>query len=161
MFGGATFQRDVAFEQATFHGDAWLHGATFQRARQLGPMLVRKSLVLDEAVFHERARIEVAAAAMLCRRARFLAGVQLRVRWAQVVLDDADLAAPSILTGGGPFPDLDEYEDDWALEIGRQRRDHLGEPPARASLRSLITAPPRSLMGCVCADDGCCWLLVC
>jgi hypothetical protein len=60
-------------------------------------MLVRKCLRLDQAVFHERAQIEVAAAAVCCQRTRFLAGVQLRVRWAQVVLDDADLAAPSIL----------------------------------------------------------------
>src|SRR6266511_2074155 len=27
--------------------------------------------------------------------------------------------------------------------------------------RVAVTAPPRSLMGCVCADDGCCWLLLC
>jgi hypothetical protein len=34
--------------------------------------------------------------------------VQLRLRWAQVVLDDADLAAPSILAGVAPFDGLDE-----------------------------------------------------
>jgi hypothetical protein len=34
-----------------------------------------------------------------CRRARFPGGVQFRLRWAHVVLDDTDLAAPSILAG--------------------------------------------------------------
>jgi hypothetical protein len=36
---------------------------------------------------------------MCCRRARFLGGVQFRLRWARVVLDDADFPAPSILAG--------------------------------------------------------------
>jgi uncharacterized protein YjbI with pentapeptide repeats len=119
-FVEACFRRDADFDRAIFHGDAWFNrarvngnayflGATFQHARQLGPMLVRKSLVLDGAIFHKRAQIQVGAAALCCRGTRFLAGVQLQVRWAQVVLDDADLAAPSMLTGvPSPFPDLDE-----------------------------------------------------
>jgi hypothetical protein len=91
----------------TVQGGAAFDGVTFQRARLPGPMLVRNSLWLDQAVFHERARIELAAAAVSCRRARFPAGVQLRVRWAGVVLDDADLAAPAILAGVPAFEDLD------------------------------------------------------
>jgi hypothetical protein len=80
-------------------------------------MLVRKSLILDEAVFHERARVEVAAAAVCCLRTRFPAGVQLRVRWAQVVLDDADLAVRSTLTDAPRF----EYvvERRWAGALQR------------------------------------------
>jgi len=108
VFRWAIFQRDAGFGQATIQYDAVFEEATFQRARQLGPMLVRKGLILDDAVFEERAQIEVSAAACCCRRTRFLAGVQLRMRWAQVVLDDADLAAPSILTGVPAFPDLEE-----------------------------------------------------
>jgi hypothetical protein len=49
---------------------------------------------------------------MCCRRTRFLGGAQLRVRWAQVVLDDADLAAPSILTVGQRVPS-------WMKSAGR------------------------------------------
>jgi hypothetical protein len=93
VFAGATFQHAAWFGRATFQHDARFGGAAFQRARQLGPMLVRKSLRLDQAVFHERAQIEASAAAVCCKRTRFLAGVQLRLRWAQVALDDADLAA--------------------------------------------------------------------
>ena len=140
-FVEACFQRDAEFDRATFHGDAWFNrarvnrdavflGATFQQARRLGPMLVRKGLLLDGAVFHERAHIEVSAAALCCRRTRFPAGVNLRVRWAQVVLDDADLAAPSILTGVPPFPDLNEGR--WARALERL----LPEPRFKPELRS-------------------------
>ena len=138
-FVEACFQRDAEFDRATFHGDAWFNrarvnydadflGATFQQARRLGPMLVRKSLRLDLAVFHQRAQVEVAAAAVCCRRAQFLAGVQLRVRWAQIVLDDADLAAPSILTGALPFQDVDEGR--WARALQRVQATgvHAGQP---------------------------------
>jgi uncharacterized protein YjbI with pentapeptide repeats len=107
-FRAATFRSDTVFEGATFQGSALFDKATFQQTRQLGPMLVRKSLLLREAVFYQRAQVEVAAAALCCQQARFPAGVQLRVRWAQVVLDDADLAAPSVLTGVPRFTDLDE-----------------------------------------------------
>jgi uncharacterized protein YjbI with pentapeptide repeats len=129
-FVEARFQEEADFDRAIFHGDAWFTraranrgayfvGATFHHARQLGPILVRKSLVLDGAVFHERAQIQVAAAAVCCRQARFLAGVQLRARFAEIVLDNADLAAPSLLTGAAGFVGLDE--DRWALEVTRLR----------------------------------------
>jgi uncharacterized protein YjbI with pentapeptide repeats len=107
-FRAATFQSDTVFEGATFRGSALFDKATFQETRQLGPMLVRKSLLLSQAVFYQRAQIEIAAAAVCCQQARFPTGVQLRVRWAQVVLDDADFAAPSILSGVLPFARLDE-----------------------------------------------------
>jgi len=124
----ASFQKETRFYQATFAGEAIFDGAAFagqavfdeaifQRARQLGPMLVRKSLVLDHAVFHERVQVEVSAAVVCCRRARFLAGVQLRVRRAQVALDGTDLAAPSILTGAPPFSGLEEKR--WAQALER------------------------------------------
>jgi hypothetical protein len=140
-FVQAWFQQNAEFDWATFHGDAWFNrvrvnydayflGSTFQRARQLGPMLVRKGLLLDGAVFYERAHIEVSAAALCCRRTRFPAGVNLRVRWAQIVLDDADLAAPSILTGVPHFPDLDEGR--WARGLERL----LPEPRFKPELRS-------------------------
>jgi uncharacterized protein YjbI with pentapeptide repeats len=116
-FVETTFQRDAAFARTIYQGSVRFTGATFQRARQLGPMLVRKGLVLDHAVFHERAQIEASAAVVCCQRARFLAGVQLRLRWAQVVLDDADLAAPSILTGVPEFPGLEEGR--WAQALER------------------------------------------
>jgi hypothetical protein len=55
--------------------------------------------VLDDAQFAQQVRIEVSCAGLCCRRARFPAGVQFLLRWAKVVLDDADFSEPSILTG--------------------------------------------------------------
>jgi len=67
-------------------------------------MLVRKQLTLEQAVFKQRVQIEAGAAAVCCRRTQFPAGVDLRLRFASVVLDDADLAGPSILAGVPPSP---------------------------------------------------------
>jgi uncharacterized protein YjbI with pentapeptide repeats len=140
-FGKATFRGDVAFRgDSLFHGPVFqrgvsFDGATFLQARQLGPILVRKTLVLDGAVFHERAQIEVAAAAVCCQGARFLAGVQLRLRWAHVVLDDADLAAPSILAGVPPFPGPEEGQ--WARAMERLLPQPRFKPELRARPRLL------------------------
>jgi uncharacterized protein YjbI with pentapeptide repeats len=109
-FFEATFGDDVSFTDVRCAGDAWFHTVTFDRARQLGPMVVRRMLILDSAIVRERIKIEISAAALTCRRVRFLAGVQLRVRWAQVVLDEADLAAQSVLTYASPFLGHDEGE---------------------------------------------------
>jgi uncharacterized protein YjbI with pentapeptide repeats len=134
VFNRAVFQQDVDFAHATFQRNAMFREAIFHRAQQLGPLLVRKGLVLDQAVFHERAQVEVSAAAVCCRRTRFLAGVQLRLRWAQVVLDDADIAAPSILAGVPGFPDFDEGR--WAQAVVRLRTtDRVSDRPRLVSLR--------------------------
>ncbi|MFD8087720.1 pentapeptide repeat-containing protein [Kitasatospora sp. NPDC059722] len=109
-FGGATFSGDADFSGATFSGIAPFSGAIFRRTgrferarfehtRQFGPLLAHRGLVLDEAQFMQPVQIEVSAIGLSCRRARFPGGVQFRLRWARVVLDDADFPAPSILTG--------------------------------------------------------------
>ncbi len=116
MFDGATFRRGAWFRKATFH-TAVFKGATFHQAREIGPMLGH-ALQLDQVVFHEHVQIDVAAATVSCRQARFLAGMHLRARWAEVVLDDADLAAPSILASAPPFPGLEE--GNWAHEVDRR-----------------------------------------
>jgi hypothetical protein len=104
----ATFQDRADFGLATFGGNAEFGEAMFEQARQLGPMLVRYQLVLDDATFKQRVQIEASGQALSCERTRFPAGVQFRVRWARVALDDADIAAPSILAGALPFENLDE-----------------------------------------------------
>jgi uncharacterized protein YjbI with pentapeptide repeats len=139
VFDRSTFQRGADFAEATFQRNALFSPATFQRARQLGPLLVRKALQLDKAVFHERAQIEVAAAAVCCQGTRFPAGVQLRVRWAQVVLDDADLAAPSILTGASPFKGLDERHWARALQQVQVTGVHAGQPRLMSVRRADVT----------------------
>jgi uncharacterized protein YjbI with pentapeptide repeats len=115
-FNEATFDGAAQFERATFEDVAGFASATFEQAQQFGPTVVRKQLVLDQAIFKQRVQVEVGAAAVCCRRTQFPAGVQLRLRWASVVLDDADLAGTSILAGAPPFADLDEARFAWAWD---------------------------------------------
>jgi uncharacterized protein YjbI with pentapeptide repeats len=109
-FRGATFEGEARFDQATFGGETGFRNTTFkdsarfdearfEQAREYGPMLVRYRLSLDDATFRQRVLIQANAQTLSCERARFPAGVQFRLRWACVTLDDADLAAPAILVG--------------------------------------------------------------
>ena len=109
-FSRATFTGDARFREATFTGHAWFYEATFKRAaefdgvrfeqaRQFGPLLAYRGLVLDDVQFAQPVQIEVSSTGVCCRRARFPGGAQFRLRWARVVLDDAELAGPSILAG--------------------------------------------------------------
>jgi hypothetical protein len=109
-FNRATFSADAAFDRATFKGtvmfaglsferDASLARASFERARELGPFMVGSGLVLDDCVFMERVRLEVAARVVSARATTFAAGALLRVRWAEIALDDSDFARPSTLSG--------------------------------------------------------------
>jgi Pentapeptide repeats (9 copies) len=119
IFALATFKREAEFPAVSFQAGAWFNGVTiqgdgrfnrasFQHASQFGPLLARQ-LVLDDAVFRTRVELEVTAAAICARRAQFLAGGHMRLRFASVVLDDASFSAPAILAGApAPFLALDE-----------------------------------------------------
>jgi len=138
----ATFTGDAGFGKATFERGARFDGAKFEQARQFGPLLAHQGLVLDEVQFAQPVRIEVSSNAVCCRRARFPGGVQFRLRWACVVLDDTDLAAPSILTG---IPRLSSEESE---ELARQeeqitriwQQELAGEISERPQLVSLRRA---------------------
>jgi uncharacterized protein YjbI with pentapeptide repeats len=132
-FNGATFKDEVVFNGATFKREADFSGATFDKAQQLGPILVRKQLDLDGAVFNQRVRVQAATALVCARRARFPAGMQLQLRQAQILLDDADLAAPSILAGVPPFPSLDEAR--FAVRWARLPNSLLRDRPSLLSAR--------------------------
>jgi uncharacterized protein YjbI with pentapeptide repeats len=98
-FGGATFSGGAGFGEVSFRHRAAFHGARFERARQFGPVLAYRGLDLDGTEFTQAVQIEVSTTGFCCRGARFPVGVQFRLRWARVVLDDADFPEPSILTG--------------------------------------------------------------
>jgi uncharacterized protein YjbI with pentapeptide repeats len=125
VFSRAAFEWDAWFTAATFEAEAYFQEATFETAREFGPVRVRRQLDLDRATFKQRVRIEAAAATLCARRAQFPTGVQLRLRWAQIVLDDADFAAPCILTGVPPSADLDQdrFTRTWRRLPPRQGRD--------------------------------------
>jgi uncharacterized protein YjbI with pentapeptide repeats len=107
-FSGATFRADAGFERAIFEGEARFgkatfeahaefEGATFEGARNLGPILSLQALSLDRTVFKQPVRIEASARALSCLRAQFRSRADLLLRWADVVLDDADFADSSML----------------------------------------------------------------
>jgi uncharacterized protein YjbI with pentapeptide repeats len=98
-FDEATFQGDAEFGTVFFQGNATFAKVTFEQARHIGPLLAYRGLRFDDVQFAQPVQIEASTIGMCCRRARFAGGVQLRLRWARVLLDDADLAAPSILAG--------------------------------------------------------------
>jgi hypothetical protein len=99
VFDEATFQSNATFDEATSQGNAAFDGATFEEARQVGPLLAYRGLQLDDVRFAQPVQIEASTIGVCCRRARFAGGVQFRLRWARVLMDDADLGAPSILAG--------------------------------------------------------------
>jgi len=148
FFAGATFQRSASFAGATFHGDAWFRAAKFEQVRELGPLRARKALVLDHAMFQRAITIGASAAACSCQHTQFAGGVQLRLRWAQVVLDDADLSAPSLLAGVPAFPDLDEGR--WARALARL--NHMQGNGDRGSRPRLVSVHRANVAGLTAAN---------
>jgi uncharacterized protein YjbI with pentapeptide repeats len=147
-FDGATFQIGALFEDVTFQADAEFGGATFwdeavfdrasfKQARRLGPFLAHRGLHLDEVQFMQPVQIEASTIWVCCRRARFAGGAQFRLRWARVVLDDSDLATPSILAGI-PAPISDELvgpEQRIAKAWTRLLAEEISERPRLLSLQ--------------------------
>jgi uncharacterized protein YjbI with pentapeptide repeats len=98
VFNEATFERETRFAGAVFQDRALFKEASFQRPREFGPLLA-KQLILEDAVFGERVQLEATVAKLSAQRAQFPAGVYLRLRYASVDLDDANLAVRAILAG--------------------------------------------------------------
>ncbi len=96
-FARATFARDAEFAGAVFTERAEFAGSRFDEARTLGPILVSEALELDDAVFARHVRIEVSARHASFTGVAFLGGADVFVRWAEVLIDGADFAAPSLL----------------------------------------------------------------
>jgi uncharacterized protein YjbI with pentapeptide repeats len=141
-FDGATFSGKADFNGATFRGEAVFPGARFDQARKFGPLVACSGLVLDDVQFAQPIQIEVSSTSLRCRRARFLGGVQFRLRWACVVLDDADLAAQSILAG---IPHLSNeelagQEEPIARTWRRLLQDEISERPQLVSLQGADVA---------------------
>jgi uncharacterized protein YjbI with pentapeptide repeats len=147
-FVGATFQGRARFEQATFQDEVWLDGASFkhdatfdrasfERAQHLGPLLAYRGLVLDRVQFTRPVQIEAAAIGVCCRGAEFAGGVQFRLRWARVALDDTSFAARCILARIPALADerLAEQEQRIARAWQRLLGDAVSPQPRLLSLR--------------------------
>lgn len=113
-FTGVAFEQNVSFRHALFEsavdldettfGTTVSHsvvfdGARFEKARQLGPFSGRGRVSFEATTFKERVQVQVGTRILSCRHALFAGGVHLRARWAQIQLDYADFACPSIVAG--------------------------------------------------------------
>jgi uncharacterized protein YjbI with pentapeptide repeats len=98
----------VAFDKVTFAGATTFSGMTvetetgfascmFSATRQLG-RIESRMLDLSDSVWNERAVVEAVADRVVATGTRFLSGVQMRLGRAEVTIEGADFAAPSILT---------------------------------------------------------------
>jgi hypothetical protein len=97
-FVRARFSHSAVFADVVFSSDANLTGTRFEDARQFGPLLIFGALVLDDSVWADPVRMEVSARRISLERTSFKGGVDLFVRRAQLSLEYADLAAPSLVT---------------------------------------------------------------
>lgn len=137
-FDGARLRSYADFEGSRFSHWANFSGATFQLARRLGPLVVDGRLVFDECVFAERVHIEVASTTLSARAATFADGVHLRVRWAEIALDNADFARASTLTGAtGTWPLPEDVEP---VLTADNRRLRLEPRPRLVTLRGAQVA---------------------
>ncbi|MEU8672645.1 pentapeptide repeat-containing protein [Streptomyces anulatus] len=84
LFESATFEGDAWFGLATFEGDAWFVSATFVTADRFGPLLCAGRIVLSGAVFGGPVTLSFAARRLECRRARWSATAEIRLRYATV-----------------------------------------------------------------------------
>jgi hypothetical protein len=120
-FGGARFESRARFGGATFGtvdkpADGTFDGARFASARTFGPMLAWGRVSLDRASFEGNVRIGISALGVSCVRATFLSRSTLEIRFADVFLDDAEFALPSVV-GGSDRP-LEAYDADQPLDDG-------------------------------------------
>lgn len=141
------FRGGLQFRNARVHGEVQAQdivcddtvsfvGAEFERARSLGPMLVRQELNLDNATFREQLDLDVLAAQVRCKHTRFLGGLRLRARHAYVELDDAVLGGPTFISRAArsefyPFP-----PDGWREGETDITERRASETPRLVSMRS-------------------------
>ncbi len=97
-FQRAHFTADAGFQGAQFAGDALFSEVRFENATSLGPLAAGR-VSLDRAVFGRPVVIKVAALTVSCRDATWSAGVDLRLRYAEVDLERAIFTTPSFATG--------------------------------------------------------------
>jgi hypothetical protein len=144
-FDEAHFGNDVSFENACLGDGSSFDKASFGDWAQLGPLVINGSLSLSQTVFQQAPTIQVACGRLDCRKAKFHASGTLRLRWAEVTLDEVEFERPSIVIAAPPFAELTDKE--------RALADRLtdGQPPDPNQPDELVrTERPRllSLAGC-------------
>jgi uncharacterized protein YjbI with pentapeptide repeats len=144
FFASASFHDYAGFGNTTFEDDASFSGAHFERHVGMNPVAVAGVLGLDRVVFDHRVDIEVAAWRLLCRWTRFRAGGHLRVAWAEITLQAAEISSPLIISQYSPAPELVQRSA-WLAE---------GEEAARflSPMPSLVSVQRADVAGLVVSD---------
>ncbi|BCL31022.1 pentapeptide repeat-containing protein [Streptomyces aurantiacus] len=103
-FGSAIFKSDAGFESATFKSDAEFESATFEKVLSVGPFVCAGRVTLSGAVFGGPVTLSCAARRVECRRTRWLATAEVRLRYATVDFADAVFEYPlTIAAEPDPF----------------------------------------------------------
>ncbi|WP_329304630.1 pentapeptide repeat-containing protein [Streptomyces anulatus] len=79
-----TFKGDAGFELTTFKGDARFESASFVNADRFGPLVCAGRIVLSGAALGGPVTLSFAASRVECRRTRWSATAEIRLRYATV-----------------------------------------------------------------------------
>ncbi|MFE7053316.1 pentapeptide repeat-containing protein [Streptomyces californicus] len=103
-FMSATFKGDARFESTAFKGDARFDSATFPQADRVGPLVCAGRVVLSGAMFGGPVTLSLAARYLECRRTRWAATAELRLRYTTVDFAHAVFEYPlTIAAESDPF----------------------------------------------------------
>lgn len=81
-FDSATFEAHTEFVSAAFGSDAVFDSATFVTAARFGPLVCAGRIVLSGAVFGNPVTLQFATRRLECRRTRWSATAEIRLRYA-------------------------------------------------------------------------------
>ncbi|MGA6160612.1 pentapeptide repeat-containing protein [Stenotrophomonas sp. NPDC087984] len=95
FFDGAKLRGPSNFEEAEFGGTGVsFYRAVLEQTTKFGPLVCEGPLVFKDAVFGAAVTIEAATPLLLCNRTRWASTAALRLRYAEVFLDDAIMEYP-------------------------------------------------------------------
>ncbi|HLL62268.1 MAG TPA: pentapeptide repeat-containing protein [Propionibacteriaceae bacterium] len=104
-FRKTSFSAAARFSGASFTGIAQFGWARFEVASDLGPLVCRRGVVLDGAVFQQPVTLEIAAREVSCARTRWASTATLQLRYAELDLRDAVFEYPVVVAARpDPFP---------------------------------------------------------
>lgn len=108
-FVRARFRADFMFKNVQADDLFWLTGTRFYVADSLGPLICQKAVFAGGVVFDEPIVLEIAAPHIWLTRARFSSTATVWVRYAQIDLSGAVLAAPlEVITSPIPYTSGDQ-----------------------------------------------------
>ncbi|WP_405499726.1 pentapeptide repeat-containing protein [Streptomyces anulatus] len=111
VFSAVTFEGDAGFESAIFGHNALFGLATFVKADRFGPLVCAGRIALSEAAFGGPVTLSFAARRLECRRTRWSATAEIRLRYATVDFAHAVFEYPlTIVAEPDPFVLVDGSE---------------------------------------------------